>query len=411
MHGDGRLGRAHDAVLAVALTAAGWTQISALPLFIEGWRGGPQQRPPIPDEATAFGGVLRVSTPTPMMYVLTALAFLPLALRRRFPLAVLAVATVSAGVYDRMFHAPSFITIAPLIALYTVGTLRDRRVVWLAAAASFAFTVGLAWPDISTSRLIGEVVRVGATFAVAASLGDAARNRRAYIAEVEERAAQAERSREEDARRRVEEERLRIARELHDVTAHSLSLIAVQAGAAEKIVERDPAAARQALETIRLTSKASLDELRAMLGVLRGHDDAPLSPAGRLEGLPHLVASIEKAGIAVTLETIGDLTELPAYADVSVYRIVQEALTNVVRHAGATDAHVALRRTGDVVEVEVTDNGNTARSGTQLREGHGITGMRERAVALGGSFEAGPAPVGGFRVRAVLPVAVRGAAR
>lgn len=394
----------------MVLTVAGWAQISALPLFVEG-RRSPNGPPPIPGEATAFGGVLRVSTPTPMMYVLTALAFLPLALRRRFPLAVLAVATVSAGVYDRLFHAPSFIAIAPLIALYTVGTLRDRRVVWLAAAASFAFTVGLMWPDITTSRLIGEVVRVGATFAVAASLGDATRNRRAYIAEVEERAAQAERSREEDARRRVEEERLRIARELHDVTAHSLSLIAVQAGAAEKIVERDPAAARRALETIRLTSKASLDELRAMLGVLRGHDDAPLSPAGRLEGLPHLVASVEKAGITVALETIGDLTNLPAYADVSVYRIVQEALTNVVRHAGATDAHVTLRRAGDVVEVEVTDNGSTARSGMQLHEGHGITGMRERAAALGGSFEAGPVPDGGFRVRAVLPVAVRGAGR
>jgi signal transduction histidine kinase len=402
-----RVERLHDALLAASLTVLGWAQIASMQLlFVSRRPPGPSGGRPNP--AADFIREIRVDTPTPWMYAVVALAFLPLALRRRFPLWVLGVVTVAAGVYDRFFHAPSITVIAPLIALYTVGTLRSRRTVWIAAAAAFAFTAGLMIPQLPTSRLIGELVRVGATFAVAASLGDATRNRRAYIAEVEERASQAEQTREQEAARRVEEERLRIARELHDVTAHSLSLIAVQAGAAEKVVDRDPAAARRALEAIRLTSKSSLDELRAMLGVLRGDGEtAPLSPAGRLEGLPQLVASVEDAGVTVSLEVSGDIADLPAYADVSAFRIVQEALTNVVRHAAATGAIVRIRRESDAVLVEVTDDGGT-RSATFV-EGHGMAGMRERATALGGTFEAGPLVGEGFRVSARLPLKKRSA--
>ncbi len=403
-----RIARFHDALIAVGLTAAGWAQIAAFASFVA--RRPPRLPGDIPDPALLLGGAIRVASPSPWMYVLTAVAFLPLAFRRRFPLWVLGLSTVVAGVYDLMFHAPGIISIAPLIALYTVGTLRPRRVVWVAAAAAFAFTAGLTGDQFSASRLIGELVRVGATFAVAASLGDATRNRRAYVAEVEQRAAQAEQTREQEAARRVEEERLRIARELHDVTAHSLSIIAVQAGAAEKVVERDPASARRALEAIRLTSKGALDELRAMLGVLRGDEDAaPLSPAGRLEGLPQLVASVEDAGVSVALEVSGEIADLPAYADVSAFRIVQEALTNVVRHASATRATVRLRREADAVLVQVTDDGRALTA--PLVEGHGIAGMRERAAALGGTFEAGPIPGGGFRVSAGLPLNGRSATR
>jgi signal transduction histidine kinase len=404
----GRLQLLHDALLAAGLTVLGWAHVASMQLLFV------SRRPPGPpggrsNPAADFIREIRVDTPTPLMYAATALAFLPLALRRRFPLWVLGVVTVAAGLYDRFFHAPSITVIAPLIALYTVGTLRSRRTVWIAAAVAFAFTAGLMIPQLSTSRLIGELVRVGATFAVAASLGDATRNRRAYIAEVEERASQAEQTREQEAARRVEEERLRIARELHDVTAHSLSLIAVQAGAAEKVVERDPAAARRALEAIRLTSRSSLAELRAMLGVLRGDEEAaPMSPAGRLEGLTQLVASVEEAGVIVSLEIAGNVADLPAYADVSAYRIVQEALTNVVRHAAATGATVRVLRESDAVLVEVTDDGRTHSAA--VVEGHGMAGMRERVSALGGTFEAGPQPGGGFLVSARLPLKRRSAA-
>jgi len=225
------------------------------------------------------------------------------------------------------------------------------------------------------------------------------------VAAVEQRAIDAERTREDEARRRVEEERLRIARELHDVTAHSLSIIALQAGAAEKAVYRDPDSAVAALKTIRATSKDSLDELRAMLGVLRGADeDAPLSPAGRLERLPELVAAVEQAGVRVTLDVVGDLGDIPAYAGVSAYRIVQEALTNVARHANASSARVAVGREGDELVLEIADDGRGATAQT-VAEGHGIAGMRERVAALGGAFVAGPVAGGGFRVAARLPLA------
>jgi len=260
---------------------------------------------------------------------------------------------------------------------------------------------GISW--------IADAVSIATSFGVAAALGDATRSRRAYIAAVEQRAIDAERTREDEARRRVEEERLRIARELHDVTAHSLSIIALQAGAAEKAVRRDPDSAIAALHTIRVTSKDSLEELRAMLGVLRSADeDAPLSPAGRLERLPDLVAAVEQAGVHVTLEIADDLGDVPAYADVSAYRIVQEAITNVVRHAQASSARVVVRREGEELVLEIADDGRDASAETA--EGHGIAGMRERVAALGGTFEAGPVAGGGFLVVARLPLA-RGAQR
>lgn len=341
-------------------------------------------------------------------YALIAAAFLPLALRRRVPIAVLAVTSVAAALYDRLPNPPAFVLVGPLIALYTVGTLWDRRTLLFAGSSAALVAAGISVRSFTGTRWLADIVPLLAVYAVAASFGDATRTRRAYVREVEQRALEAERTRDEVARRRVEEERLRIARELHDVTAHSLSIIAVQAGAAEKVVERDPQSARTALEAIRLTSKNSLEELRAMLGVLRGEDDdAPLAPAGRLARLPELVASVESSGLSVTLDVDAELGDVPAFADVSAYRIVQEALTNVVRHAKAASVRVAIGRDDDALAIEVTDDGRVDASGTAT-EGHGIAGMRERVAALGGSFEAGPRPGGGFRVFARLPL-TRGA--
>lgn len=347
---------------------------------------------------------------TALTYFEVACVFLPLLLRHRYPMTVFAVTTVLSAVFNALPNPPAPTQLAPLLALYVVGTLRDRRTVWTAYAVVTAFTLVMVVRPLTGVSWIPDAVSIVTSFGVAAALGDATRSRRAYIVAIEQRAIDAERTREDEARRRVEEERLRIARELHDVTAHSLSIIALHAGAAERAVKRDPDAAIAALHTIRVTSKESLDELRAMLGVLRSADeDAPLSPAGRLERLPELVRVVEQAGVHVTLDVAEELGDVPAYADVSAYRIVQEAITNVVRHAQASSARVVVARDGDDLTLEIVDDGrgNTAAAAA---EGHGIAGMRERVAALSGTFEAGRVAGGGFRVAARLPL-TRGAQR
>lgn len=388
--GDGR----RDLLGALALTLLAWTHVFLLPRFA------------LTQPLTVTAAGLDVSAPTALTFFLIAAIIMPLALRRRFPLAILVWTTLGAALYDALPQPSTLAAIAPLVALYTVGTLFPRRTTWIAALLSFALTFPIAVTEMQTSRIIGESVRIMATFAFAASLGDATRARRAYIAEVEQRALDAEHTREEEARRRVEEERLRIGRELHDITAHSLSLIAVQAGAGERIVRTNPDAAAEAFGAIRLVSKSALDELRAMLGVLRGDDDtAPLAPAGTLSRLPELVASVTAAGIEVGLETSGDMSLVPAFVDVSAYRIVQEALTNAVRHANATHVSVTLAASSSELTLEVVDNGQGVSGVDAPPAGHGISGMRERVAALGGTFEAGEGPGGGFRVAARLPYA------
>lgn len=389
-----------DWSLAVGLTLFSWIQLTVVPLFITGGGPGPFERRGFPPPDVLFS--VRVSTPSWWSYLLVALACLPLGARRRYPLQVLAAAVLFSSIYELTPNPPVLVALAPLIALYTVGTLLDRKALVRATLATVVFALVASLSHVSAARVLAEGVRITAMFAFAAALGDAARNRRAYITEVEQRAVEAEQSREEEALRRVEEERLRIARELHDVTAHSLSIIAVQAGAAERVIERDPEAAKRALATIRATSKSSLDELRAMLGVLRGKEDgAPLSPAGSLERLAELAASVEEAGVRVEL-LVEDLGDVPAFAELSVYRIVQEALTNVVRHARANVATVRIWRRDELLGIEVVDDGSAPSD--SAGEGHGIAGMRERVMALGGSFAAGPRPNGGFRVAASIPL-------
>ena len=344
-------------------------------------------------------------------YLFVVAVFAPLVVRRKYPLAVLGVTTALSGLYALVPNPPAPTQLAPLLALYAVGKLRDRRTVWICYAVVTGFTLAMSVRPFSGVSWIGDAVSIATSFAVAAALGDASRSRRDYIAAIEQRAIDAERTRDDEAVRRVEEERLRIARELHDVTAHSLSIIALQAGAAEKAVKRDPDAAIAALHTIRVTSKDSLDELRAMLGVLRSAgEDAPLSPAGRLERLPELVRTVEQAGVHVTLDVADDLGDVPAYVDVSAYRIVQEAITNIARHAQASTARVVVRREDDDLVLEIADDGRGTPLG-EFSEGHGIRGMRERAAALSGTFEAGPVAGGGFRVAARLPMLAKGTQR
>ena len=350
-------------------------------------------------------------SPTVLSYALILAAFLPLALRRRFPLWVLAAATLAAGAYQLAPNPPSLVFVAPLVALYTVGVERDRMTLILAGSAAACTMLVATLPGSESSRIWADLVRVVAMLGVAGAIGDGARTQRAYIAEVEQRAVEAERGRDEEAKRRVDEERLRIARELHDVVAHSLSIIAVQSGAASHVIATDPAEAKRSLDAIRRTSKEALDELRAMLGVLRTESDAdvPLAPVPGIERLEDLVRPLRDAGFDVTVSLEGELGGMPALVEVSVYRLVQEALTNVVRHAGVCSVRVTVSRTDGSVAVSVEDDGR-GLAAAPPHGGHGLAGMRERVTALGGTFEAGPRSGGGFRVAATLPLGQRGSA-
>lgn len=387
-----------DVALAVGLAVFAWGQASIHPFFLG--RGFPFPMP------TGGGRVIFRVEASALTYLLIGVSFLPLAVRRRFPVAVLMVTSAAAAIYEVMPNPPSFTVIGALIALYTVGTLVSRKRLLIWGAASTALILLASLPAPSSEQFWAEAVRNLAVMLVAALLGDATRNRRAYVAEVERRAAEAERTREEEARRRVDEERLRIARELHDVTAHSLSVIAVQSGVASHVLATKPEEARRALDAIREVSRGALQELRAMLGVLRGSEDdaVPLAPTAGLARLQDVIKPLEESGLSVSVDTAGDISDVPALVDSSAYRIVQEALTNVLRHAGEVRVTVAIRREAGALTVEVVDDGPGALNVT---EGHGIVGMRERAAALGGTFEVGPRAGGGWRVFARLPISGR----
>jgi signal transduction histidine kinase len=222
-----------------------------------------------------------------------------------------------------------------------------------------------------------------------------------------ERIARERQERQEAERRRVAEERMRIARELHDVLAHSISLINVQAGVALALMDERPEQARTALTTIKAASKEALGEVRQVLGALRAPGEAPRSPAPGLDRLPELAEQATAAGLTAQVEVSGDPVPLPPGADLAAFRIVQEALTNVVRHSGARTARVRLSYLPDLLDLRVDDDG-PAVTGGDTGGGNGLVGMRERAAALGGTAEAGPRPGGGFRVHARLPLAAPG---
>jgi signal transduction histidine kinase len=233
--------------------------------------------------------------------------------------------------------------------------------------------------------------------------GEVVRARWSYSQEVERHAAEAERTRAEEALRRASEERMRIARELHDVVAHSISIINVQAGVALHLLERQPEAARPALEVIRQTSHDALRELRATLDVLRSVDDSdPRAPVPTLARLDELAATAAAAGVDLTVRVSGEARSVPRDVDLAAYRIAQESITNVARHARPATATLAIDYRPDELVVEVADAGR--QTALPSRDGHGLIGMRERAASVGGRLEAGPKGEGGFRVRASLPL-------
>jgi signal transduction histidine kinase len=338
-------------------------------------------------------------------YLVVGAAAAMLALRHTAPIVGLAVVTVLLWVYTARDYAggPIYLTFFVLVFAVAVSIDRRRSLVVAAAAlaalviphfVAFGFDEG-AWPLLS----------IGWT-AAAWFWGDGLRTRRAYLAGLEERARYLEETREEEARRRVADERLRIARDLHDVIAHSIASINVQAGSAIHVMDRRPEQARDALLAIKTASSEALAELRSTIGPLRADEhDAPRAPTPSLARLDPLLETAARAGLPVDVGVRGEPRPLPAAVDVAGYRIVQESLTNVVRHAQAREATVTLDYGPAFVELEVTDDGRGS-NGAAGEPGHGIAGMQERAEAVGGRVEAGPRFAGGFRVWARLPISL-----
>ncbi|MEU8283232.1 sensor histidine kinase [Micromonospora sp. NPDC048905] len=318
-----------------------------------------------------------------------------LSVRRRHPVPVGVVALVAVGAYGALLHKPGPIMLVFVVALYTVV---DEGHLWIAIGLGLASVIAFAAADSdnrSPDTMNGATL-LHAGWLVAVIVG-VTRNRRAYLAEAQAHAIVVEQRMEEEARRRATEERLRIAREVHDVLGHHLSLINVQASAA--LHRPDPVRSEQALTAIKQTSKETLRELRTTLGVLRREGEAPTVPSAGLGRLYDLVRTAGRPELTISTE-LAETRSLPPEVDLAVYRIVQEALTNVARHADATAAVVRVRADRDDVLVEVEDDGTT----TPGAPGSGIIGMRERVSALGGSLTTGTRPDGGFRVRARLPL-------
>ncbi|MGA9760927.1 MAG: sensor histidine kinase [Gaiellaceae bacterium] len=332
---------------------------------------------------------------------------LPLLVRRRYPLTVFAVVVVAALFFELRYESlPPF---ASALAMYTVAShVVDRR------SSLHAGLLGLI--VLSTSPLflqeqsdeqIGHLVIVHLIgFTVAWIVGDNVRAHRAYLSELEERAERLEREKGEHARHAAAEEQARIARELHDVIAHSVSVMVVQAAAARDVFEQKPERALEALSSIEESGRSALTELRRLLGIVRAEESEEREPQPGMTELGALIDKVRATGLEVELELDTSLGELPAGVELSVYRIVQEALTNTLKHAQASRARVEIARGrgchGRELTIEVSDNGSGP--GERAEDGHGLIGMRERVALLGGELEAGPRAGGGFAVKVRLPL-------
>ena len=377
---------------ALALVAAGLASALLVPMLVS-----------VPVGRAVPRGMLALGC------ALVLLHTVPLAARRRFPGTVLALCVASALAFAALFMMPIFLGPAILVAVYSVAAYSDRRVSLAGLAVA---EVGLVAVQLTPGRFERStfLLFVGVV-AVAWLLGHFVGDRQVYAAQLEERTAELEQAREELARRAVAEERLRLARELHDVVAHAMSVIAVQSGVGAHVADSRPEEVGKALAAIEATSRSALIELRRLLGVLRqdGEPQASLTPAPGLANLEGLLAEVAKAGLAVRLRVEGAPVPLPAGLDLSAYRILQEALTNVVKHAGPAHAQVTIRYRDHEVAVQVIDDGRgvaaVAADGRRGRTGHGLIGMAERVAVFGGDLEVGPRPGGGFRVAARLPLA------
>ncbi|MDU0293191.1 sensor histidine kinase [Saccharothrix longispora] len=354
--------------------------------------------------------------PLSTLLLVGTVLIVPIVFRRRYPLGA-AYTILAGGVLQLLTHGDVHNGGIPFrggdfalaVALYTVVAYVGRRqgllyAIWL-AAGTFTWASWRIGGGIDTAFIVFVIAVV---FGFSWAMGEFVGARRAYHSELEQRLKLLETERDQQARIAVGAERSRIARELHDVVAHAVSVMVVQADGAGYAIKTNPELAEAAMRTISDTGRQALTELRRLLGVLRSEDQsstqwAPQPGAGELH---ELAENLRAAGLPVRLETAGDLSALPAGLGLGVYRIVQEALTNTLKHAGSgASATVRVAQAGDHVDVEVADDGfGTPHDLVAVSGGNGLIGMRERAGVLGGTLEAGPNPGGGWRVRAVLPL-------
>ncbi|MDR0513926.1 MAG: histidine kinase [Coriobacteriaceae bacterium] len=390
-----------DAVLALAAFAFGCLQLvlSSSPIIVAD------------DMFRQMIGIIN-TTPSPSAYLAMAITTLPLAVRRRFPWPVFIFVLVTFLGMQDVFRGFSLTIVGPAVALYTIAYERSRAEAFIAAALGVVALLAVVLPTKSADMALFVRIQNISYLAVALLAGLAVRNHKDYVAEAEQRSLAAQRSLAEQSARRMEEERVRIAREVHDITAHSLSAISIQAAAADRLLERDQPAAREAVRAIRATARAALDEIRDMVGVLRnGEEQAPIAPTGGTERMGDLLAFLRDAGIQASFSCDAyDRSRVASYIDIALYGIAREAVTNIVRHAYAKNTGIRLSTEDESACLVVQDDGVGVvdqEMGKTGIKGHGIQGMHERVQVLGGHLEVGSRAAGGFLVEARIPLVAR----
>ena len=359
---------------------------------------------PLPLPVGTPGGIVTVIV---VGFLLLLLQVVPLLWRRRYSSLVLLLVAVAFGAKVLLGFNPGVAGLGLLVAMYSVSAYEvgARRLVFL-IVAGLGFVAGFVVFGV-TGNPRSFAITVPSLFFVAAWLiGDYLRTRRAYVAQLEERAARLERERDQDRRLAADEERTRIARELHDVVAHDVSVIAIQAGAARAVQLSKPEAAAKALGLIETTARETLIELNRLLGVLRSAngttpDRSPQPGIGQLAGL---VEELRAAGLEVDARVDGEAQPLPPALDLSAYRILQEATTNVLKHARARRVDIRIHYSPNMLGLDVRDDGAGVHADPASSSGHGLIGMRERVALFGGKLHAGRDPAGGFSVHARLPI-------
>ena len=353
----------------------------------------------------SYGGLHLARHPPAVAYLIVALAALALIWRDRAPVAVFALTVVGSVAWAGLGQIDGAALVPVMVALYWLALTRPRGVV-LAAGLTGAVAIFVAEGVLGPFGWFGGPnATMWPELLAAAALGGYVAARRQWLAADRDRRAKADQIREEETRRRVDAERMRIARELHDVIAHSMAMINVQASAAAMLLADEPQRAAEAIQAIRGASKAGLRELRAILNVLRQADtDLPEPAVPGLQAIRALAEAATAAGTPTSVQAGELAAPLAPPVALAAYRIVQESLTNVVRHAGPGTAAVAVRQDGSDLLVEVVNDGAQAAAAFQDGTGTGLAGMRERAAALGGALDAGPQAGGGFAVRARLPM-------
>jgi signal transduction histidine kinase len=377
-----------DVLLALFVTVI-QVQSAAIPVPLE----------PVPTPVSGFG------------YALLVVSGVAIVARRRRPVLVFAVTSLASLIYFGLDFPDRLSYLSLFVALYTLAAYGDgRRTLRIAGVGTTVLAVGwlIAAADIEPRVAIGWVFfRIGASV-ISTILGESVRSRRVIAADAQERAELAERSRDEETRARVDAERLRIAREVHDTVAHAIAIINVQSGVTAHVLDKRPEQAREALHIIEKTSSRALHEMRTILGVLRDGDDREPYPG--LDQIHELTDKARDAGIDIEIEQTSPLPSLPSAVDSAAYRIVQESITNVIRHVGPTRVTVTLEPSVDALRIQVIDEGRApahvpVRTGNSATTGRGIVGMRERCQLLGGELDAMSLPGGGFEVTAHLPLA------